>query len=83
MSALESILFAVVSAFIACILLIHRLSGQFVLKSECGLKHDGLAGLKAQQDLIFRMLRAVIVHLDIPKEEIERILNMNAADFFK
>ncbi len=82
---LEAFLFAMLAAFISCVGLLITLSSRFVTKNECSLAHkevvlfrDEMESLCVDIRLIFKMLRAVVVHMDIPREDIEKILNMSA-----
>lgn len=87
MTPLETFLFCLVSAVLSAVGTISLLTKKFMTKEECELKHktigtefstvsDSIDEMCGKQDLMFKMLRSVIVHLDIPKEDIERILNM-------
>jgi hypothetical protein len=82
---LEAFLFALLAAVISCVGLFFTLASRFVTKAECDLAHkqvlsyeSDIAGLCKDIKLIFRMLRAVVVNMDIPREELEKILNMKA-----
>jgi len=60
------------------------LGSKFVPRDQCRLQHeaseDSLDGVNAKLTILFRMLRALVVHSDIPKDTQAQILNTRADD---
>jgi len=60
------------------------LGSKFVPRDQCRLRHeaseDSLDGVNAKLTILFRMLRALVVHSDIPKDTQAQILNTRADD---
>ena len=87
-SGLETMLIALLSAFISCAGLFFALTRIFMTRKECNLNLRANNSTESQtcrkidelinaQSLQFRMLRSIIVNMDIDKQEKEKILNMS------
>ncbi|WMW65769.1 hypothetical protein [Nitratidesulfovibrio liaohensis] len=60
------------------------LGSRFVPHEQCRLQHDASAdsldNVNTKLNILFRMLRALVVHSDIPKDTQAQILNTRADD---
>lgn len=80
-----------ITAFVACITLLLIFSRNFMTCKACNIRHELLekegkdanriaerqiAQLIKKHDIQFRMLREIIVHLDLPADKKAKILNM-------
>lgn len=84
LTGLETFLLCVLSAFIASVTMLLGLTKKFVLKSECVLTHGplmkALNEINVNQRILFRMLRAIVVNMEIPVDEKTKILNMSPGE---
>lgn len=83
-SGLETILISVVVGLVAsgvvAAKMFFTLTANFVRRTECEKEHQISAEVSTKLDLQFRMLRAVILYLDLPPEKKSEILNMRAGN---
>jgi len=60
------------------------LGSKFVPREQCRLRHDAsedtFDAVSSKLNILFRMLRALVVHSDIPKDIQAQILNTRADD---
>jgi len=86
-SGLETMLIALLSAFISCMGLFFAMTKIFMTRRECSLHLQANDSSESQtcrkmdkilkaQDIQFQMLRAIVVNMDIDKPEKQKILNM-------
>lgn len=58
--------------------------GSFVTKAQCNRNHEQECrtngSIQRKLDIQFRMLRALIIHSDLPEEKKEQILNERGID---
>jgi hypothetical protein len=85
---METMLIAILTAIISCIALFLTMGKVFMTRRECALQHQAVQTADSEtagkiqelihiQSLQFKMLRSLIVYMDIPKEKKDAILNMS------
>ena len=81
-SDLETILISFCSVVVACACLFFAMGRVYPTRKECEIRHannsvqQSIKMIERSQRLQFEMLRAVIINMDLPKAEQERIINM-------
>lgn len=88
-TGVETVMISLFTSFLSCAGTIVAMSKKFVVKGDCFFHHqtaqredDGikekLERINDKQDLQFRMLRIIIIHMDMPNDKKGEILNMRA-----
>ena len=81
-SGLETILISFCSVVVACGGLFFLMVRIYPTRKECEARHANdqlqrtIMKIEKSQRLQFEMMRAMIIHMDLPKGEQERIINM-------
>ncbi|MBU1001924.1 MAG: hypothetical protein KKE73_05330 [Proteobacteria bacterium] len=84
LTPLETLLGSAIISIITALSVRLVLGGSFVTKVQCRLNHDQECrtngSIQRKLDIQFRMLRALILHSDLPTEKKEEILNERGVD---
>lgn len=84
LTPLETLLGSAMISIITALSVRLVMSGSFVTKVQCRHNHDQECrtngSIQRKLDIQFRMLRALILHSDLPTEKKEEILNERGAD---
>ena len=86
-SGMETILIALITALVSCVGLFFAMSKVFMTRKECQVHLQNNTSSESQtckkidqlmniQNLQFRMLRTMILYMDLPQDKKEKILNM-------
>lgn len=86
-SGFETVLISAFMSFISCAGTIYAMTRKFVAKGDCAYHHSGvqredadinkkLERINQKQDMQFRMLRVLILQLELPNDKKVEILNM-------
>jgi uncharacterized membrane protein YozB (DUF420 family) len=90
-SGLETTLIALITAIVSCVGLFIAMGKVFMTRRECELHNRAIESADTEtckkiqellniQSLQFRMLRTIIVYMDIPQDKKEAILNMKGRE---